>query len=326
MRNDTERNDLTTARRPTTLALFALITIISGCDLGKVTVNTTAKVLARAQPSINQESDYEMAARAIPGSLKTVEGFWIVSPENETLIGILAQGYCQYGIAFVEDEWEAAQFKHDFAAADYHEARATKMFTRCLNYSLKLLGERWQNELFGNVDTVKKLIADATPEQRTPMMWAAVAMGSIIQHNLSNTDMFGQLNTVNELLEKVLEFDAKEEPADKSIAALPHVAMGQIYAGRGASAGGDPKKAIAEFEKAMAITADKDHPEGRYLLPRVMMAYKVGKQTNDKKFFHDNLLKVLQTPPSIWPEQRLANEVAQRRARRYLTAEKELFP
>jgi hypothetical protein len=37
-------------------------------------------------------------------------------------------------------------------------------------------------------------------------------------------------------------------------------------------------------------------------------------------------VKVLETPPSIWPEQRLANEIAHRRARRYLKQEKELFP
>ena len=47
--------------------------------------------------------------------------------------------------------------------------------------------------------------------------------------------------------------------------------------------------------------------------------------TNDRKLFHEQLVKVLETDPAIWPEQRLANEVAQRRARRYLSHEKELF-
>ena len=35
--------------------------------------------------------------------------------------------------------------------------------------------------------------------------------------------------------------------------------------------------------------------------------------------------KVLQTDPAVWPEQRLANEIAHRKARRYLRLEKELF-
>jgi len=45
----------------------------------------------------------------------------------------------------------------------------------------------------------------------------------------------------------------------------------------------------------------------------------------DQAFFHDQLKQVLATPPSVWPEQRLANEVAHRRARRYLAHEKQLF-
>ena len=61
------------------------------------------------------------------------------------------------------------------------------------------------------------------------------------------------------------------------------------------------------------------------LVQTTLMAYRVGLQTNDQKFFHDNLVKVLETPPSIWPEQRLANEIAHRRARRYLSHEKDLF-
>src|SRR3954470_7799509 len=86
------------------------IATLATSELGKSTVNTTAKVLVRAQPSLQMESDYEMASRAIPGALKTVEGFWIVNPDNEDLIGLLTEGYCQYGTAFVEDDWEIAKF------------------------------------------------------------------------------------------------------------------------------------------------------------------------------------------------------------------------
>ena len=93
------------------LACLLFVSLFA-CDLGKVTVGTTAKVLQRAQPSLQQESDYEMAARALPGALKTIEGFWIVDPDNEILTAILTEGYCQYGTAFVEDEWEIAKFAH----------------------------------------------------------------------------------------------------------------------------------------------------------------------------------------------------------------------
>jgi hypothetical protein len=83
--------------------------------------------------------------------------------------------------------------------------------------------------------------------------------------------------------------------------------------------GGDPAKAKAMFEKALEVTDNK------MLLPRTLMAYRVGIQTNDQKFFHEQLKIVLETAPSVWPEQRLANEVAHRKARRYLSHEKDLF-
>src|SRR5258705_7063236 len=108
---------------------FALVLVLiaasAGCDLGKITVGTTAKVLLRAQPSLQQESDYEMARQAIPGALKTIEGFWIVDPDNANLIQILTEGYCQYGTGFVEDDWEAAVLAHDLHTTEYHNDRAT---------------------------------------------------------------------------------------------------------------------------------------------------------------------------------------------------------
>jgi hypothetical protein len=303
------------------LLLLGLVSslAIAGCDIGKITVNTTSKVLERAQPGLKQESDYEMARQAIPGALKTVEGFWVVAPDNKRLIKILTEGYCQYGTAFVEDDWEVAKFNKDLTAIAYHSSRASNIFTRCLNYALKSLGSRWQKELFADPAVAAKLIKETGAGQRTPMMFAGLALGSIINHNLDRIEMIGYLSTVQMIMERIIELDKANPPADKSHAALPHVALGMLYSARPPALGGEPAKARAEFEAALQITDNK------YLLPRTLMAFRVGKQTNDRKFFHEQLKQVLETAPSVWPEQRLANEVAHRRARRYLTKEKEIF-
>lgn len=292
---------------------------VAGCDMGQFTVSTTAKVLIRAQPSIKGEADYELAARAIPGTLKTVEGFWVVHPGNATLRGILTEGYCQYAIGFVEDEWELALIDQDFDRAAYHEVRATKMFLRCMNYALMGLGKKWQDGLFGDTESVAKLVAGASPGQRTPLMWAAVGLGSMINHNKDNVELVAQAPTAKAMLLRVVEFDEKHPPKDKALAALPHVALGMLYTAAGAQLGGDAVKATAHFKKALALTDDK------FLLARVNYAKKVGVMTQDRKLFRDELIKVLQTDPAIWPEQRLANEIAHRRARRYLSQEKDLF-
>lgn len=291
----------------------------AGCDMGQFTVDTTSKVLIRAQPSLKQESDYELASRAIPGTLKTVEGFWIVHPENSILRGILTEGYCQYGIGFVEDEWEVALQKKDFEAAAYHEARATRMFLRCMNYALMTLGRKWQEGLFGKTDDVMAMVSKASSGQRTPLMWAAVGLGSMINHNKDNVELVAQAPTAEAMLLKVVEIDAKHPPKDKALAALPHIALGLLNTAAGAQLGGDAKKATEHFQKALELT------DGKFLLARVQYARRVGVMTQNRQLFRDELIKVLQTDPAIWPEQRLANEIAHRRARRYLSQEKELF-
>ncbi len=160
----------------------AVATFGAACDMGKLTVSTTSKVLERAQPALQQESDYELARQAIPGALKTIEGFWIIDPENERLTRLLTEGYCQYGGSFVEDDWEAAKFRKDLEQAAYHNQRATNMFTRCLNFALKLLGSRWQKELFGQPEVVAKLIKSAEPEQRFALLFAGLALAKIVDN------------------------------------------------------------------------------------------------------------------------------------------------
>ncbi len=325
-------NTLFVASVVASLALVAS----TGC-MSKISRNlalkSTSGVLFSATPAMQMESDYELARMAIPASLKTVETFFVAGPKDEPrakLVRILTEGFCQYGTAFVEDDWEVAKFAKDLDAIDYHNTRANHIFTRCLNYALSTLGPDWQKGIFESPETVAKLLAGTPRAKRFPLLFAAMALGSLVNHNLTRVEMISNLPTVELMLQRVLEFDAQGLPKDPegmyfegqvnlTHAALPYVALGMLYSGRAPSMGGEPAKAKAMFEKAIGVT------EGKFLLPRTLMAYRLGIQTNDRAFFHDQLKIVLETAPSVWPEQRLANEVAHRKARRYLTHEKELF-
>jgi hypothetical protein len=305
------------------LGVLAAVTVASGgCDMGKITVNTTSKVLIRAQPSLKMESDYELAARAIPGALKTIEGFWVVDPENENLRKILTEGYCQYGTGFVEDEYEQATVRKDFDAQEYHAARATKMFLRCMNYALMGTSKSFRDQLFtADAATIEKLINKVGSGNRTDLMWAGLALGSAINMNKDRVELVSHLDTVGLMLRRVIALDeGGARPKDKVLAAMPYIALGLMLSARSEALGGDLEGSKAAFEKAMELT---DH---KFLLAYVYFARRYAVMKQDKKLFHDTLMKVLTTEPSIWPEQRLANEIAHRRARRYLQMEKELFP
>lgn len=306
------------------LALVISTAVLAGCSIGEnIAMKSTSKILLKAQPGLQMEADYELARTAIPGALKTVEGFWVAGPPPDArarLERILTEGYCQYATGFVEDDWEEAKFRKDLPAVEYHNTRSTHIFTRCLNYALKTLGAGWQKDLFGTTEQATKRIKSTGHGQRFAMLFAANALGSLINHNLTRVEMISYLSTVQEIMQHIIDLDKKHgAPTNKVHAALPHIALGMIASAKAKSMGGEPEMAKKHFEEALRITDNK------FLLARTLMAYRVGLQSNDRQFFHDNLVKVLETPPSVWPEQRLANEIAHRKARRYLKHEKEIF-
>jgi hypothetical protein len=307
------------------LRVVVLLSLACHAPIQTQALKTTVNILQLTQPALNQESDYDFAASAIPGALKTIEGFWIVDPKDTgALVPVLTEGFCQYATAFVEDEWEIAKFAKDEARIAETNEHASKMFTRCFNYALKDLPSGFDKDLFGTPDQAKKRIDSIGIDHRTPFMWAALALGGEINHNLTRVDMLAYLDTVKQMLHHVIDLDTKYPPHDcdascKVHLALPHIGLGMVASAASAQFGGNADEAAKEFQKALDITGDK------MLLARALWGYRVGLMTNNRKLFHDQLVKVLETDGAIWPEQRLANEVAHRRARRYLSHEKDLF-
>jgi hypothetical protein len=297
----------------------ALLTGAVGCDLGRVTVDTTSEVLYRAQPALYQESDYELAAQAMPGVLKTIESFWFVEKDNRRLLKLLAEGYCLYGLGFVEDAWEDAYLTRNLDRADELRARATKMFIRCTNYGLLLLDRAWQEKIYGDLETVDALVARARGEHRPGLRWTALGLASTLNHNKDSSALLGQLPVVQKLLQTVIELDDRYNTKNMAWRAMPHIAMALTHSSLGQTLGGDPKLVDAHFRRAMELTDNK------YLLARVFYARHYAVMIQDRELYRKTLLDVLQTAPSVWPEQRLANEAAHRRARRYLKYEKEFF-
>ena len=64
---------------------------------------------------------------------------------------------------------------------------------------------------------------------------------------------------------------------------------------------------------------------GKYLMPRVMFARFYGVITQDRPLFEKTLKDVIAAPHDLWPEQRLPNELAKRRAARYLAHADDYF-
>lgn len=309
------------------LAISTIMLLTLGaCDTSGIAVNSTSKVIYKGRFSMKMESDFDHAARAIPGSLKTLETFHVAHPKNELIRSLLAEGYCQYATAFVDDEWEIAQFiEKDYDKADYIAGRVTKHYIRCMNYGLSILGKKFEKTLFnGTQEEIAKAISKVGKSKRTALLWTAVGLAGSINKNKDNMTLISYVSTVKEMMFRVLEIDAKSPPKDPTQVALPHMIMGMLYAAQSPAMGGKPDLALKHFK--MAIDATKNaEGQSRYLLAKVNLARRLYVAQQNRELFRTTLMEVLRTDPAIWPEQRLANEVAHRRAYRYLKLEKEWF-
>lgn len=296
------------------LAAMWLGVSLAGCNMVKIATNQTADVLAVAAPSMAMESDVDLARDAAPGQLKTVEGFWLASPENRKLMRLLAQGYCEYAFGFLDSDLEALTMsgRDDEQTAKLRQ-RATGLYQRCMKYGLKLLGSSWEKALAGELAEFRTKVASAGKGSVEGMFFTALGLASAININRDNLEMVVQLPRAKMMFERVVQLD------EKFYNGGAHMALGMLYASQGAAIGGNPAKGREHFDRAIALTA------GKFLMPKVLKAHTYAVTTSDRKLFHDSLVEVTQAAPDIWPEQRLANELAKQRAARYLAHEDELF-
>ena len=83
--------------------------------------------------------------------------------------------------------------------------------------------------------------------------------------------------------------------------------------------GGNPDKARNHFEQALKLTG------GKYLLIPFLYSKTYAVQNQDQDLFRVQLQKVLETSEDILPEQRLANQVAKKKAAILLGKNDDLF-
>ena len=270
---------------------------------------------------MQQESDLELARAAIPPGIKQLEGFFVAFPGSDELPPLLAEAVCQYGAGFLQDDWEEAALGGDGERAEEIRMSARRILARCINYGLMLLDPVWTDALWkqspdfdgepgGEFD---QLIARARKPQVPGMFWVALGLATLVGMFPDDPLLLDRLSQAERLLERVVAIDGDFSDG------LAHMTLGIIYSSRSAAVGGDPERGKGHFDRARAITG------GKSLMVDVMYARYYGVSTRDGKLFRDILIRTLRTAPSIWPENRLSNELAHRKARRYLQHRKRWF-
>jgi hypothetical protein len=293
------------------------VTLVGGCNMNKLGANLTAPILQEASKSFAMENDLEFAREAAPGNLVTLVGFLYSTPENVHLLQTCAQGFAEYAFGFLEDDLEQLPDDEKHEAQRKHlAARATDLYDRALGFALRLIAtedKHFDDAFKKDVSSVeaeaKKLDKDST----AGLFYAGMALASGINLNRNDVGRVVDLPKAIAMIKRSYELDSKFHNSQAAML------LGVVYASQGKAVGGNPERSKKMFEEVFTAT------KGRYLMAKVLYARYYATVMLDRELFEKTLKEVLDAKRDIWPEQRLANELAKRKAARYLKQADDLF-
>lgn len=286
------------------VVLVAAVMLFSGCSLKTMAVNTMADTLAESADVYASDEDPELVRDALPFSLKTIESLLASSPRHKGLLLSACSGFTQYANAFIQTEADLLEFD-DYGRAVELRERARKMYVRARDYCLR----RLELEYSGITERLR-LDADAavelTDDEDVPALyWLGASWGLAISLGLDRPELVADLPAVRAVMRRALTFD--EAYADGAI----HGAM-LVLESVPEAMGGSPERARQHFERAVEL-AD-GHDASLY----VTLATSVAQPAQDRAEFMRLLEQALAVDPDEAADLRLANLIAQKRARHLL--------
>jgi hypothetical protein len=293
------------------------LVLLGGCNMNEFGANLSAPILQAGGNAFAMQGDLQLAREGAPASLITLEGFLYSTPQNRHLLEAVAQGYAEYTFGFLEDDLESIpdDDKHE-AQRKALTARATDLYDRALGFALRLIATEDKNfegafkkDVAATEAEAKKLDKDST----AGLLFAGISLASAINLNRNDVSRVVDLPKAIAMIKRSYELDPKFHNSNAAML------LGVVYSSQGKAMGGNPELSKKYFDEAMANT------DGKFLLIKVMYARFYAVVMQDRPLFESTLKAVLAAPNDINPEQRLANEIAKRRAQRYLDHAEEYF-
>lgn len=290
------------------LSIAAVLLSLMGCNFTKLAANQTVDVFYAASTSFDKEHDPDFAKSTVLGNLKVFEGLMEVVPENERLLLLASKSFSTYVFGFVEDDME--QVERYGAEYDKLLARGTDFYTRAREYALRAL-ELHHNDirgqLFGTHEQLRNAINGLDEDSAEALFWFGYAWIGIINLQLDDPAAIADIEKVTDIQRRVVQLN------ERIYFGSPHLVLGVAAAAVPPALGGNPDEALFHFQKAVDLT------DGKFLMAKAMMAkYYHAIARPDRDAYVTTLQTVVDADPVILPDQRLANELARRKALRWL--------
>jgi predicted anti-sigma-YlaC factor YlaD len=298
------------ARRAAALAVA--LGALAGCSVRRFAVDRVGAVLASGGATWTEDDDPELVAAALPFALKTFESLLAESPENPDLLLGACRGFVLYAKGFVEPEAEALPAV-EFERARALRERALRLHLRALGYCRRGLDVALPGASAALVRDPANALARAGRDDLPLLYWTGAAWGSALSiGSLGRPDLMADLPAVRALFARALELDPEFDRGalDEAMIALEALP---------AELGGSLERAGERYRAAVARSG------GRRASPHVSWASSAAVAAQDRAGFRRALEAALAIDPEASAPDRLANRVAQARARVLLARADELF-
>ena len=247
-----------------------------------------------------------------PFALKTIETLIDSSPKHKGLLTAACSGFTQYGYAFIQQEADYVEAQ-DLDRATAMRTRAKKMYLRALDYGLRAFEVDAPGFRAALTKDPAAALAKTTKKQVPLLYWTAAAWGAAFSIDKADSSLSVNQNIIEALMRRALALDDAWE-----MGALHDFFI--TWEGGRSSVGGSLAQAKQHFERA------KELSRGQRVSPFVTYAEAVSVGAQNKKEFEALLNEALAIDVAkAAPEQRLANIIAQRRAKWLLSRVDELF-
>jgi len=294
------------------ILFLACFLCLQGCSIRQVAVSKLGDTLAESGSVYASDDDIELVGEALPFSLKTVEGLLAEVPEHKGLLLTAASGFAQYSYVYVD--LEAIELEsHDPGRAAELKQRAKKLYLRARGYALRAVELTHEDFIAGLRQDSGKTLAAFSKENIPELYWLSLSWAAAIASDKSDMDMVADLNLIEPIMRRCLELD---ESYDRG--AL-HEFMISYQGGRSRLQGGGADLAREHFARALELSADSR------IGSLVSLAESVSIAEQKRTEFERLLEQALDFNVDIHLQTRLANLVAQKRARLLLKRSDSFF-
>jgi predicted anti-sigma-YlaC factor YlaD len=295
---------------PTRWIAVLLTVLMIGCSPKKMGVNRMADALSSTASAFTRDNDPEFVRQAAPSTLKMVEMMLDQSPSHPALLLTACSGFTQYAYAFLQSDADVGD--PSSAATKELRSRGAAMYDRARGYCLRTLDVRHPGAARALQGDAKTVLASMTASDVPALYWTGVAWGGgllLIDNPLAR---IGELATVRALLTRALQLDEAWEGGTIHEALIALDSLPVLL-------GGSAARAREHFNRAVALS------NGESAFAYLALATGVAQPARDRAEFERLLRAALAIDVSKRPSIRLANLIAQKRARYLLTQTDRLF-